>query len=35
VSLKQSFILLLIRYYVPGTQVYEASKVFAKYEDCK
>jgi hypothetical protein len=34
VSLKQSFILLLIRYYVPGTQVYEASKVFAKYEDC-
>jgi hypothetical protein len=33
-SLKQSFVLLLIRYYVPGTQVYEASKVFAKYEDC-
>jgi hypothetical protein len=34
-SLKQSFLLLLIRYYVPGTQIYEAAQVFAKYERCK
>jgi hypothetical protein len=33
-SLKQSYLLLLIRYYVPGTQVYEAAQVFAKYERC-
>jgi hypothetical protein len=34
-SLKQAYLLLLIRYYVPGTQVYEAAQVFAKYERCK
>lgn len=33
-SLKQSYLFLLIQYYVPGTQIYEASKIFAKYEDC-
>jgi hypothetical protein len=30
-STKQSALLLLIRYYVPGTQIYEAAQVFAKY----
>jgi hypothetical protein len=33
-SIKQSYLLLLIRYYVPGTQVYEAAQIFAKYERC-
>jgi hypothetical protein len=34
-SLKQNYLQLLIRYYVPGTPIYEAAQVFAKYEkDC-
>jgi Zn-dependent peptidase ImmA (M78 family) len=34
VSLKQWYLSLLIKYYVPGTQIYEASQIFSRYERC-
>jgi Zn-dependent peptidase ImmA (M78 family) len=34
VNLKQWYLSLLIKYYVPGTQIYEASQIFSRYERC-
>jgi Zn-dependent peptidase ImmA (M78 family) len=33
-NLKQYYLSLLIKYYVPGTQIYEASQIFSRYERC-
>lgn len=33
-SSKQFALGLLIRYYVPGTQIYEAAQAFGRYEQC-